>query len=184
MGEFAEGAALLEKAVPKLPGDLTALNALGHARLRLGHPDQALAVFERLIAANKSYPPAWLARGDALMGLDRFADAAEAYQQAARLSNTPLASLKQGVALERLGRRAAAEAAYKTALKLDPGYGPAQNNLAYLLASQQNRLDEALDWAKRRWRATSARRPTTTPSAGSGSNAESLNSPAPPTVRR
>ena len=149
VGEFAEGAALLEKAVPKLPGDLTALNALGHARLRLGHPDQALAVFERLIAANKSYPPAWLARGDALMGLDRFADAAEAYQQAARLSNTPLASLKQGVALERLGRRAAAEAAYKTALKLDPGYGPAQNNLAYLLASQQNRLDEALDWAKK-----------------------------------
>lgn len=148
-GKFAEGASLLEQVLPSVPGDLTALNALGHARLRMGRNAEALAAFDRLIAANKAYPPAWLARGDALMGLDRFGDAVEAYQQAERLSKVPLAALKRGVALEKLGRRGDAEAAYKAALKLDPDYGPAYNNLAFMFAGQAARRDDALGWAKK-----------------------------------
>ena len=64
-GQVRRGRCPARKGGAKLPGDLTALNALGHARLRLGHPDQALAVSSGLSLPTKSYPPAWLARGDA-----------------------------------------------------------------------------------------------------------------------
>ena len=148
-GQFADGAALLEQSLPGVPGDLTALNALGHAQLRLGNAAKALTLFDQLLAANKAYPPAWLARGDALMELDRFNEATEAYLKAERLSRTPLAAFKRGVAQEKLGRRAEAETAYKAALKLDPDYGPAYNNLAFMLAAQPSRRDDALNWAKK-----------------------------------
>ena len=40
------------------------------------------------------------------------------------------------------------ETQYRLALSVKPGFGPAANNLAYLLAIQDKRIDEALDLAK------------------------------------
>jgi len=57
-GKTADAAALLEDIVKGHPRDATALRLLGDAELRQGHPDPALAAYERLLAIEADSPRA------------------------------------------------------------------------------------------------------------------------------
>ncbi|MCB1938426.1 MAG: tetratricopeptide repeat protein [Rhodocyclaceae bacterium] len=147
-GHDADGVKYLESAQNGHDDDAMALSALALAYQRLGDHPRALRTSDRLIAANAGHASAWLIRGDALIALQRGDEAVDAYTRAEALAPSPVAALKRGSALERLGRNDDAEAAYRAALALDPRFGPAHNNLAFLIASQPERHDEALTAAR------------------------------------
>jgi Flp pilus assembly protein TadD len=85
-----------------------------------------------------------LERGIAYVKNEKFAEAKDHFKKAIGIKPTPTAWTYLGVTEERTGDRAAAEEAYKSALKLDPGFAEAAQNLSALYLDEPARPDEAI----------------------------------------
>ncbi|MDE2264128.1 MAG: sulfotransferase [Gammaproteobacteria bacterium] len=130
-GKLSEAEELLRHAVRLAPGDLASRNALGLCLLRLERPQEALAQFESLLAANPSLAFLHTSRGSALFALGRVGDAEASFQRALELDE------RQPVALAGLANIASSRGAYaaargwaEKALQLLPGYPEAILSLA------------------------------------------------------
>ncbi len=155
-GDGARGAALLAAARAAMPGgdEVAAELALGDALRGLGRPAEALAAYDRALAAGgvradapgaaSTVADAHAGRGAALRALGRAHDAVAAQRRACAL-DPGRAGLRfgLGVALQAARLLPEAEAAYREALALDPGHAPSLANLAMLLGALA-RHDEAL----------------------------------------
>lgn len=149
-GKLDDAGRALDEAMKRAPNDAMAVNARGLIALKQGQADRALALFDKALVLRKDFAGAMLARGDALQALGKPDQAIETYKRAAMLAPTSaLPHALRAQALERMKRPAEAEQAYREGLKLEPENTLIANNLAFLLASQKLKLDEALALAQR-----------------------------------
>lgn len=109
----------------------------GYAHYRNGDYGDAEVSFRRALAHDPAFAEANYNLAQALYQQQRYAEALK-YYVAARpnlpLLQQPSLAHNQGNALLKLNQWAAAAAAYRQALRLWPGYTPAQKNLSYVLA--------------------------------------------------
>jgi tetratricopeptide (TPR) repeat protein len=144
-GKLDDAARAIDEAIKLAPADALAVNARGLIALKQGQADRALALFDKALALRKDFPGAMLARGDALQAIGKPEQAIEAYKRASTLAPTSaLPHALRAQTFEHMKRPAEAEQAYREGLKLDPDNTHLANNLAFLLASQKVRLDDAL----------------------------------------
>lgn len=148
-GKIEEASRALDEAVRRDPNNPAALHAQGLVALRLNQADRALAAFDKAIAQRKDFAGAMLGRGDALLALGKGEQAIEAYTRAAALApKSAYPHALRAIAYEKMKRLPEAEAAYRDALRIEPADVRIQNNLAFVLATQKVKLDEALKLAE------------------------------------
>jgi len=139
-GREEEAAAALAALLEREPANGEALALAGFLRLQKGDPAGAAALLDRALQAR---PGQWLAhlhRASAREALVDLAAAAADYAHAAELNPQPEFRVRQASLLARLGDRAGERAALEAALRLDPAFVPALNNLGL---SHENAGDEA-----------------------------------------
>jgi tetratricopeptide (TPR) repeat protein len=150
-GRADDATAAFEQAAQVAPTEPEPLLALARYQASRLQVDAALATLERLVRALPATGQAYLDRGDLLLLKNDVAGAMSAYRQvlavapgAAVPAHFRLAAMHEGQQQWR-----EAEAAYRAAIQLQPRFSAAYNNLAFMLASRNDRLDEALTLATR-----------------------------------
>jgi hypothetical protein len=135
---------LLQKA----PRSSRAMQEIASARLRLGEPDAALAMGTKALAIAPQNPELHFLQGRAYLQLDRPAEAARAFVQAAAAAPQPSANYftAMGVAYNQLGSYERAVAALGKSLELEPGrpYVHLQMGVAYVGAGDDAAAARAL----------------------------------------
>ena len=114
-----------------------------------GKPDAAIEVLMQLAESHSKLPIVHSTLGDTLRGLQRYAEATEAYDRAIALFEEPerdqwIAFYSRGITRERENRWDESEADFRKALELNPGQPHVLNYLGYSLVEQKIKLDEAL----------------------------------------
>ncbi|HDR9757192.1 TPA: tetratricopeptide repeat protein [Burkholderia cepacia] len=144
LGRPADALACLDEGLARLPKDEQLLYASCVALDLLHARDELLKRCDRLLVLNRDNVAAWVGRGNALLGLERHAEAAEAYAQAlARKPDDIDARRNSAAALRALGRFDDALADYDAALALTGPHAELHYNRALAL-QQLGRYDEAL----------------------------------------
>jgi len=135
---------LLQKA----PRSSRAMQEIASARLRLGEPDAALAMVSKALAIAPQNPELHFLQGRAYLQLDRPAEAARAFVQAAATAPQPSANYftAMGVAYNQLGSYDRAVAALGKSLQLEPGrpYVHMQIGIAHVGAGDDAAAAQAL----------------------------------------
>ncbi|MDP2370713.1 tetratricopeptide repeat protein [Rhodoferax sp.] len=140
-----------EQAAKLAPGNPLPLMAMAELHFKGKDSKQALVLLDKVLAQNPSLVSARLARADVLAAqgareqarLEYLAMLGTAHGADAALLHAKLAALKQA-AQDTEG----AIAALKQAIKADPKFHPAYNDLAWLAAERKRDLDNGLKWAK------------------------------------
>lgn len=144
-----EALVTLEEAARRESSNPLVHHTLGLVALRFGKYERALAAFERALALRADMVAAQLGRAEALGALGRIPQALESYQQAATLApRSALPHAMRAQLLEQEKRMDEAETAYREGLAIEPGNPMLMNNLAFFLASRNQKLDEALGLAR------------------------------------
>ncbi|BAX61427.1 tetratricopeptide repeat protein [Burkholderia stabilis] len=144
LGRPADALACLDEGLGRLPNDEQLLYASCVALDLLHARDELLKRCDRLLALNRGNVAAWVGRGNALLGLERHAEAAQAYGEAlARKPDDIDARRNSAAALRALGRFDDALADYDAALALTGPHVELHYNRALAL-QQLGRYDEAL----------------------------------------
>jgi tetratricopeptide (TPR) repeat protein len=133
-GSSKEALARAEEAV-KTASSATSLAALARAEARAKEGVSALATADKAVAASGTSAVAHEARGDALVVLAKYGDAAAAYRKALELdakNHRPRVGLTRALALD--GKAAEAVAEARKATELDPKSGEAFAALGLALA--------------------------------------------------
>lgn len=133
----------IDKAL-SLKNDPKLLLNRGAILLQLQRPGDALAVFDKAIAAGLQHPVAFFNRGIALDRSDRLEEALASYDEALlRQPDYSDAFVNRGLVLEALQRPDEALLSYDRALAIDPAAAEANANRVALLA-HMGRREEAL----------------------------------------
>ncbi|VWX46972.1 sulfotransferase [Novosphingobium sp. 9U] len=120
-GDYAGAHRLLRAALKIAPGDVMVLGAIGAVLRKEGQLREALAVLDRVVAAEPRHAAAWLERGYTLDALRETAAASESYRRA--LAVDPNLAPALGRLADTAARRGEAEAARdlaRRALALQP----------------------------------------------------------------
>jgi len=105
---------------------------------------KALAIFDRIVAANPQYANAWDAKADALTLLKSYPEAIKAYDRVIALEPDDYASwYKKGNVLRKAKRDADALQAYQKATNLSGGFAEAWHNRGLIFYSQ-GKYNEAI----------------------------------------
>lgn len=141
MGDFSRAL----KALPTVNGatssSTASLNLRGIAQLVNGEAEKSLATFEEALKSDPSNAEARFNHGVALLKLQRYAEAAEAFRQLAEAKEGRLqaaAAYHCAVALDQAGDQAGAEQWLGQALTLDPELDSAHLYLGVVREKQQN----------------------------------------------
>jgi tetratricopeptide (TPR) repeat protein len=118
------------------PASATCRLHLAMADHETGNSEAALTPLEMAIHANYRLWQAYFFRGNIHAQQNRFDDAILDYESAIAARPTALAYTNLGNALVKQGRTEAARAAYESALRLDPNFRPARDNLRNLTSVQ------------------------------------------------
>jgi tetratricopeptide (TPR) repeat protein len=141
---LAEALQAYDAVLASEPNHAEALHLSGVIGFQMGQVDWGLDRVRRAIAANPTAGPPYANLGQALNGIGRHAEAAEALQQAVALQpGMPRAHAQLGMSLLELGQEQAALQQFDQALALQPGMLDALNARAFLLR-QSGRLEAAL----------------------------------------
>ncbi|MFN4128829.1 MAG: tetratricopeptide repeat protein [Paracoccaceae bacterium] len=141
-----------------LPADDPSYHAaeIGRATtlMALDQTDQALAALKALTESHPNLLMVQMAYGDTLRRVDRFEDAAAAYDAAIALVTDPEERhwglfYARAVAHERSNQWDKAEADFRKALELNPDQPQVLNYLGYSFVDRGENLDEALDMIER-----------------------------------
>lgn len=115
---------------------------------RLNRNDKAISDLTEVVTTDPSDAEAWTALGDVYRGVDRFADAATAYDHAIAIRGSGVNSwpllYARAVSYEQSNRWAQAEADLKAALKLSPEEPQLLNYLGYSWVDRGQNLGQAL----------------------------------------
>ncbi len=114
-----------------------------------GKADAAADTLQELAVAEPQMLMVQMALGDTLRRMERYGDAAPAYDRAIALIDAPEQQhwpvwFARGITRERTGNWAGAEADLRRALELSPGEPAVLNYLGYSLVEEHEKLDEAL----------------------------------------
>jgi Tfp pilus assembly protein PilF len=145
-GDYAGAHRLLRQALELSPGDVAVLGAIG-AVLRKEHRlDEALAVLDRVVAAEPRHSAAWLERGYTLEALRSEAAAVESYERALAIDPDLAPALgKLADIAAKKGERDRARACAERALALDP----ANPSATFAAAALEIEAGEAVQAAAR-----------------------------------
>lgn len=120
-GDYPGAHALLKQALDLAPGDVMVLGAIGAVLRKENRLDEALAVLDRVVAAEPRHSAAWLERGYTLEALRSEAEAVASYSQALRLDADLAPALgKLADIAARKGEAEAARSHADRALAIDP----------------------------------------------------------------
>lgn len=132
-GDMARATAAYRKAVEVDPNEPRALAALGGATAMLGDFDAATPMLQKAIAIDPSNAQAQLNLGTIFAQLGRFNDAVPHLRAATELNgHNPQAWTNLGIALARTGQHEEAARCFQTALRINPQFTPARNELEML----------------------------------------------------
>jgi tetratricopeptide (TPR) repeat protein len=139
-----EVAATMDKTSPAIP------YLLGRVRAQSGNLAGAYDDFSAALARQSDFEPALRDRADAAAELRRDLLAIADYERILKKSPGDAQTMvKLGVLYDRNGRDKEATRTYEAALKINPSFALAYNNLAWTAAKDGGDLDKALAWAKR-----------------------------------
>lgn len=142
---YSDALAAFEKVAPTTP--LIRFHR-GLALYSLGDFDKSIAEMEAQIAADASYPPAYLIRGMARLAKGEFEQAAPDLKRAAtEMPDDASAQLSHARALIQLGHLADAEPVLRKAMKLAPG-DPAPVNTLVSVLMRLGRTEEGRGLAR------------------------------------
>lgn len=144
LGRASEAIAMLDEGLKLAPDDEPLLYASCVALDLLHARDELLRRCDRLLARNRDNAQAWVGRGNALLGLDRHAEAAQAYGEAVRRAPQHVDALRNcAAALRALGRYEEALSYYERAHAVAGPHPELLYNRAVTL-QQLGRYDEAM----------------------------------------
>ncbi|MGF6723775.1 tetratricopeptide (TPR) repeat protein [Paraburkholderia sp. GAS41] len=130
LGQHAEAADLVGRAVDLRPQDAALQLNLGNALKALGQLDGAIERFRNALTLAPAFPLAHYNLGNAYAATGRHEDAADAFRKSLRLQPDNASTHNNlGNALHALGHHDEAIASFRRALELHPGHGGAHNNL-------------------------------------------------------
>jgi tetratricopeptide (TPR) repeat protein len=129
--KVSESIATLERVLTAAPEFANARVDLARAYRRDGHADKAREEVRRVLQAMPHHHRAWLAYGDALVDLGKFADARVAFERA-RLSDPLRARIEVATAALVADERRKAEELFREVLREDPSHVAALCGLAAL----------------------------------------------------
>ncbi|CAN0589423.1 unnamed protein product, partial [Ectocarpus sp. 12 AP-2014] len=121
---------------------------------RSGREDAAIEVLKQLAKTHGDLPLVHVTLGDALRGMDRFAESIKPYNAAVNLIETPseqhwIIFFARAIAHERSDMWPEAESDFRKALELRPEQPQVLNYLGYSFLEMQTNYDEALDMIER-----------------------------------
>ncbi|HEX8513825.1 MAG TPA: sulfotransferase [Allosphingosinicella sp.] len=121
VGDYPGAHALLKQALALAPGDVMVLGAIGAVLRKENRLDEALAVLDRVVAAEPRHSAAWLERGFTLEALRSEPEAVDSYSRALALDPNlaPALGKLADIAAKR-GDRATARSQAERALSIDP----------------------------------------------------------------
>jgi protein O-GlcNAc transferase len=144
LGRMDEGLMALDALLSAVPGQADALIQRAALLRRMNRFEEAVAMGRMAVVFHRDLARAHHALGMSLMKTNRFAQAAEAFAEAAGLDPAAVDTwINHGVALKETGDFTAAEAAYRQALALAPQDPVIHNNLANTLLAA-DRAAEAI----------------------------------------
>lgn len=151
MMERYELATAAYKSVPREhPSFANAEMGRAESLRRAGKTDAAVEVLAQLAESNPELPLVHVSAGDLYRQIERFEEAAAAYDRALQLYGDMdeeqwFVYYARAICHERIGNWEQAEADFRRALELNPGQPQVLNYLGYSLVEKQIKLDEALD---------------------------------------
>ena len=139
-GKIRPAIEALERTVAAEPQFCLARVDLARAYAQDGRLEAARELLRRVVKENPTLHGAWLAYGDLLVALQKFADARFAFEQA-RLMDPERARIEQATAALVAGNRQAAETLFRQVLQADAGHIAALCGLAALALAVGNTED-------------------------------------------
>ncbi|WP_165356413.1 sulfotransferase [Sphingosinicella sp. BN140058] len=138
-GDYAGAHELLRQALHLSPGDVMVLGAIGAVMRKEGRWEEALALLDRVVAAEPRHSAAWLERGYTLEALRSEAAAIDSYSRALALDpNLAPAYGKLADIAARKGDRQGARMQAERALAIDAGEPAATFALAVMDIEARN----------------------------------------------
>jgi tetratricopeptide (TPR) repeat protein len=135
-GQITEAIEYYQKAIELNPARAEFYNNLGNLLATQGRPAEAIRQFQKALAVEPDYTKAHYNLADIFFAQGRWDEAIEHYQQTLKqMPDSVHAHYQLGLALQSRDRFAEAVAQLQKVLELDPKHIPAQNNLAWLLAT-------------------------------------------------
>lgn len=149
-GQKANAMQRVEEYAASHPQSAPVQAFLGSARRGNDDPAKARAAFEAALATDPAFEPALFALMEMEITEKQWAKAKTRLQAILAGNAYNLRALTWLANVEELlGNRAEAIRLYQKVVEADPNMPEALNNLAYLLAQQGNRIDEALKYAQK-----------------------------------
>jgi len=144
----AQADSLLGRALELDPGLGAAHASVGLSLTRQGREEEAQSAYERAIALDPNYAPAYHWYGDVMMNVWGDFDKALSLIEQARVLDplSPVINVTLGQINGGLGRFDDALAQYEKTLSLEPDYAGAYFEIAILQRSAFGRIDEGIRW--------------------------------------
>jgi tetratricopeptide (TPR) repeat protein len=139
-GKLAPAVEALEQAVAAAPDFPHARTDLARAYREVGRPEDARRELQRVLKQAPALEAAWLAYGDVLIDLEKYADAKFAFEQA-RLLDPHCARIEKATAAFVAGDRQSAENIFRDVLKSDASHVASLCGLAALALGAGNTHD-------------------------------------------
>jgi cellulose synthase operon protein C len=145
----ADAVRLVQSQLDKTPENVNLYLLLGDSQLKGGHVVEAERAFQEAVALNRQNVNAVVALAGLQISQGRSEQGIANYQRAIELAPTNVELyLALGGAYEGQGSWENAEQAYRKALAIRPDFGPAANNLAFLLLEHGGDVNVALSLAQ------------------------------------
>jgi len=127
------------------------LTYLANAQFAAGNLDDCEKTVERAMALDPDDPPTLYMLGVLRYRQEKLDAALDALSRSAKFNPTNSGTENYlGCVLADKGQRTAAETAFRKALQLDPGYGDAHYNLAFVYATEKPPAPELARWHYKR----------------------------------
>lgn len=146
---FTRAKARIEEQISREPDRAVLLVLLGKAMTASGDISGAEQAYKKAIEKDHNLFSAYVELGNLYAKRGDYKEALAQYRESVRANPRALSTyILIGMLSERVGDRDGAVESYKKALEIDPKFGPAANNLAWLYSEKGGNIDVALTLAE------------------------------------